>query len=222
MRTRVAVVCALAAMGLGSGSANANVVQFTAFGDQLAGATLTIDFMPGPGAPIITVTAPIFAVAPGHGRAIIPDPFGNPLPGAIFDCIGETFTADWRLENLADASIVRAHFDLAGSISLFDDGSNPSSVDSSVGVPGVVFNPLLSTAPPQIFAGELIPWGDPKNAGDMFLEQVILWPPPDPTSAFFSGGLVYVWNDDTDIIPAPGAAALLGMGALAAARRRRR
>lgn len=204
-----------------AGAASANNVNFTAFGDQLAGGRLTIDFMPGPGAPVITITAPIFAAGPGHGRAILADPFGNPFPGAIFDCIGETGTVLWRLENLADASIVRARFDLNGSISVFDNDSNPSSFDSAAGLLGVQYSPT-STAPPEIFATELNPWGDPKNAGDLFTEEEIRWPLPDFANPFFTFGLVYEWNDDTDIIPAPGAATLLGLGALAAARRRRR
>ncbi len=222
MKTRVALVCALAALGIGSGASNASVVDFTAYGDQLAGGRLTIDFMPGPGAPIITVSAPIFAFAPGHGRAIIPDPFGSPLPGAIFDCNGETGMTLWTLENLSDASIVRAFFDLTNSISLFDDDSIPSTPNSALGRVGVLYDPMNSTAPPEIFSAELGLWADAKNAGDMYTGEVINWPFPDLTSAYFGFGLVYAWYDDTDIIPAPGAAALLGMGALAAARRRRR
>jgi len=215
-----AAAAAIIGLGLAAGAANASLVQSQAFGDQLAGGVLTIDFIPGPGAPVITVFAPIFAAGPGHGRAIIPDPFGNPWPGAEFNVIGDTFLADWTLENFADATIIRAHFDLSNSISLFDDNSLPDTPGSFLGVEGVVYNPA-STAPQEIAAFEQTLWGNPKNAGDMYLEQVILWPLPDFTNPQFVGGLIYIWHDDTDLIPAPGAIALFGLAGLAVARRRR-
>lgn len=216
----LALIAGAVAFGSAVGTANASLVQSMAFGDQLHGGILTIDFLPGPGAPIITIVAPILAVGPGHGRAVIPDPFGNPFPGAEFNVIGDTFLADWTLENFADASIIRAHFDLSNTISMFDDNSIPDTPGSFLGVQGVQYNPI-STAPQEIFAAELTPWGDPKNAGDMYLEQVIRWPLPDFANPQFVGGLIYIWNDDTDIIPAPGALALLGLAGLTVARRRR-
>jgi hypothetical protein len=202
-------------------TANANDLNFMAFGDQLAGGRLTIDWMPGPGAGVITLTAPIFAVGPGHGRAILPDPFGNPFPGAIFDMIGDSSVGDWRLENLADATIISATFDLNGSISLFDDDSNPSTPGSAAGLNDVQFNAVLSTAPQEIGANEFGPWLQAKNTGDMFHQETILWPLPTLQDPFFTFGLVYYWFDDTDVVPAPGAAILLGLGGLMAARRRR-
>lgn len=215
------VVCTCLCASLLTSRANASGVNFLAFGDQMAGGTLTIHWTPGPGAPVIIVTAPIFAAGPGHGRAIVPDPFGNPFPGAFFDVIGDTNIADWRLENLADASIVQATFDLRGTLSLFDDDSLPSTAGSSSGLDNVLYNAVLSSAPMELRADEVDPWMDGKNMGDMFHGESIFWPFPTPNDLFFSVGEVYVWNDDTDVIPAPTALSVLGIAGLLASRRRR-
>jgi len=211
----------LIAFALTASAANANNVNFQAFGDQLAGGRLTISWMPGPGGPILTTSAPIFAAGPAHGRAILPDPFGNPFPGAVFDMIGDTNVGDWRLANLADATIVSAIFDLNGSISLFDDDSNPSTPGSLAGLNDVLFNPILSTAPPELSANEFHPWLQAKNTGDLFHQEAILWPLPTLQDPFFTFGLVYYWFDDTDVIPAPSGFVILGLGGALAARRRR-
>lgn len=217
------VVSALGASALLSlsGVASGANIDPTAFGHQLAGGTLTVTWVPGPGAPSISTLAPIIVSGPDAGAAFLPDPFGNPGPGAIFRVAGDTFSAVWSLENLADAFIISAFFDLAGSISVFDD--SPTGTDtpgSAAGQNAVVYN-LLSTAPQEQFADEFTLWGGQKNAGDLWVTERINWAPPQVTGGGFAPGQLYLWGDDTDLIPAPGAALLAGVAGLLATRRRR-
>ena len=55
----------------------------------------------------------------------------------------------------------------------------------------------------------------------MFLSQTITWNTAAGVDVF-SFGEVFSWRDDTDVIPAPGAAVLAGVWGIGVARRRRR
>lgn len=218
------VVSALSAAALLilAGVASGSNIDPTAYGHQLAGGLLTVTWVPGPGAPSISTTAPIFVSGPDAGAAFVPDPFGNPGPGAIFRVAGDTFVAKWSLENLADAFIISAFFDLAGTISVFDDSPiSPDTPGSAAGQNAVVYDAALSTAPAELFADEFVLWSGAKNAGDLWVTERINWAPPQVTGGGFAPGQLYVWNDDTDLIPAPGAALLAGVAGLLASRRRR-
>lgn len=209
-----------AALGLSAINANANNVNFVAFGDDLAGASVTVEYANFSGS-LGTQSANFIATGPGIGQALVPDPFAG------FNFVTITVTGNtvgggaWRITNGADASIIRVRFNLAGSISLFDD--SPASTDtpgSSGGQDGIVFT--AGTAGPHTSAIELTPWTGAKNAGDLWLEQEITWPNPSPTNGNdFSFQEFYEYSDDTDVIPAPGAMALLVLGGIASARRRR-
>ncbi len=206
-----------------SGAASAANIDSLAFGNQLAGGTLTVTWIETPGGPTLSTSAPIIMSGPDAGAAFLPDPFGNPTDGAIFRVAGDTFSAKWSLENLADAFITVAFFDLTGSISIFDDSpASPDTPGSAVGRDGVVYDAVLSTAPQELFADEFSLWGGLKNAGDLWVQERINWAEPNSAGGGgFAPGQLYVWNDDTDLIPAPGAALLAGVAGLLASRRRR-
>lgn len=221
-RRFVAPALSAAALLCLSGAAAGSNIDPTAYGHQLAGGLLTVTWVPGPGGASISTSAPIFASGPDAGAAFLPDPFGGPNPGAIFRVAGDTFLGKWSLENLADAFVTVAFFDLAGSISIFDDSpTSPDTPGSAAGQDGVVYDAALSTAPAEIFADEFVLWGGQKNAGDLWVQERINWAPPTVAGGGFAPGQLYVWNDDTDVIPAPGAWALLGAAGLLASRRRR-
>ncbi|MBX3386360.1 MAG: PEP-CTERM sorting domain-containing protein [Phycisphaeraceae bacterium] len=211
-----------AVVGGSASMAQSAIVQATAFGDQMAGGTLTVTWVPGPGGPLLTTSAIIQVGGVDSAIALLPDPFGNPGPGAIFRMTGDTFIGDWFLENLADAFIVRAEFDLSTSISVFDNDLIADTPGSGLGRLGVVYQPIPSTAPMEIASGEFNLWGGAKNAGDLYTHQFIDWAPPTLAGGGFGPQQVYVWLDDTDVIPAPGALALLGLAGLSAGARRRR
>lgn len=214
-------IAATVAVGASAWSASAANIDSLAFGDDLAGGTLTVTWVPGPGGAPITTTGPIMVSGPDSAVAFVPDPFGNIPPGAIFRITGDTFLATWSLANNADAFIIEAFFDLNGSISLFDDGSAPDTPGSFAGTDNVIYLPT-STAPMEIFANELSLWTGNKNAGDLYTQETIQWAPPTVAGGGFGPGQRYDWSDDTDIVPAPSALAMLGAAGLIAGSRRRR
>ncbi len=211
-------IAAAAGLAVSASSASAANIDPLALGSQLAGGTLTVTWVAGPGAPMITTTGIIMATGVDSAVAFVPDPFGNPGPGATFRITGDTFVATWSLGNMADAFIIEALFDLAPSISVFDDGSLPDTPGSVAGTDDVIYQ-LTSTAPMEIFADELAPWAGAKNTGDLFTQEVIRWAPPTVAGGGFAPQLRYDWLDDTDIIPAPGALTMLGLGGLIAGAR---
>jgi len=93
---------------------------------------------------------------------------------------------------------------------LFDDGK-PIPNDTPNGFAGRAGAVQVNPSPPFIFNSfEVTPWGDPINAGDEFVGEVIEY-------EGFGPGLTSVWRDDTDTVgidtgpevPEPTSAALL-------------
>ncbi len=150
------------------------------------------------------------------------------VPGAVargfgweFEIVGDhTILANWTLRNTStdpNIFIKRIRFDLSTATigTFFDDNSAPSTIGSFEGIDNIDYLPI-STAPAPIAADETSPWVDPCNAGDLYLRSFIEW-----ADCSFAPGQEAVWMDDTDFIPAPGAAALFAAGGLIGLRRRR-
>lgn len=207
-----------------AGAAHAQPLLSAAFGDDLAGGTLTIEWgFTGGGVAGIT-SAPIVAFGATGGMSTVPAPLGG--GSALFTVDGDTFASDWSLTNGSGQFIIcAATFNLNDTLSLFDDdlggvlGGTPFGLD---GVDDVTFLPIPSTAPMQVAAFEFDAWADPSNVGDMYWQETILWNRSIGAGPVFLPGLTYVWHDDTDVVPAPGPFALLGLAAAVAARRRAR
>ena len=217
---KTAALC-VAAGALATGSASANMIDSFATGADLAGGQVTVFWADGAGGIIGVTQADILATGPDSAIATIPNAT-NTGPGAIFSITGETFTAEWTLENTSLNLIGEILFTLSGTDSVFhsspDDAGSPGSL---FGRPGIVYNALGSTAPAHNDAFEFSALADPVNtADDLFLAQRISW---DNVTAGFGPGQTFSWFDDTDliVIPAPGSAALLGLAGLATLRRRR-
>lgn len=215
MHTRTRIVIAAAAAAMSAMPTLAQVQSF-AQGSDLAGGTLTIEWSTGGGVIIGVTAAPIVAGGVA-GTAIVPAPLGGGT--AFFTVSGDTFTNDWILENNSQFWIASATFDLSTSLSLFDDDSLPSTPNSALGLNDVAYQ-AISTAPMEIFADELTPWPSIANLGDMYLRERIEWDIVNTFNAFLPMQH-YVWRDDTDVVPAPGSLALLGLAGVAVGRRRR-
>lgn len=226
-RTRTAGAIALI-VGAAAGSAFAQPVQSVAYGDQLAGGTLEIDWYFASGSYAGTNIAPI-VVGAGvrQGTATVADPGGG--GGALFIVSGDTFNAgaNWRIRNNSlNLLIGRATIDLTGSISLFDNnfgglfGGTPNSL---LGVLAVEYQPFpFSSAPMEMNAFEHDSWAHASNVGDMFMMTTIEWNFIPNAGPVFDAGEGYTWDDDSDLVPAPGAIALFSLAAVAFTRRRAR
>lgn len=200
---------------------HASNIDPLAYGSNLAGATVAIDYFNTAG--LIGTRSGIFAdIGGGVGQAIVPDPFGG--VGFVRVTVrGDTFNDSvWLIENFADAFLGRALFDLTTSVSVFDDSdANPDTPGSAAGRDSIIFDPV-STAPMHLLANEQLSWTGTKNAGDLWWQEFITWPVPTGAGGpGFGPNQFFRFSDDTDIVPAPGAAAIVGLGGLLAARRRR-
>ena len=76
---------------------------------------------------------------------------------------------------------------------LFDNDSLPSTPDSASGVAGAV----SLTGPGIAAGGEVNPWTDPANLGDMFTGENLSF------TSFLGLGATMTWHDDTDFVPEP-------------------
>jgi len=209
MRARRSVRLSLVSLvWLASTSAAATTINGAALGSDLAGGTVTVTRF---GGAMNTATF----VAVGTGAAAVA------VGSAAFRLdvsAGDTSLATWTLTN-TDPSIILFNritavtIDLTlSALSLFDSGSLPSTFDSGTGVAGVTYSAGALIAA----SGELNPWSDASNLGDMYTATSITF-----TVGLVAGG-TSSWTDDTDIIPEPATGALVGLGlALFGARRRR-
>ncbi len=203
-----------------AGAAHAQPIFSAASGSDLAGGTLTIKWLTPAG--FVFTSAGIVVGGAAEGMATVPAPGGAGSAGFSVD--GDTFIADWSLTNSSTNSqffICGALFDLTGTFSLFDDDFGGAAAGTPVGLEGVggVVYLAASTAPMQVIAFESDPWlgGFLPNVGDMYWKEGIEWAGP-----VFASGETYLWHDDTDLVPAPGPLALIGLAAAVAGRRRRR
>ncbi len=165
------------------------LLNSVANGNDLAGATLSVNFQNAG-----LIIAPIVAAPALTGTSTAPGMFS-------FSVSGDTFNNIWNLQNLTTGdTILSATFNLAGSISLFDDNSNPSTPNSAAGRAGAVF-----VAGPAITgSAEAVLWPDIQNLGDMYMQENIFW-------ANFGPGMISQWNDDTDKpVPEPSTFLLVG------------
>jgi hypothetical protein len=199
-----------------TGSSHATIVGAQSYGDELAGARISVHFV-NSGVHFATVVVG----GPDHGTANDPGFF-------TFNVTGDTFLADWSLRNdTTSDSITLVEFDLAGTSSqpdpngpvhspgvLFDNNASPSTPNGFAGRQGAV---QVNVGAPFIVASfEQAPqWADPMNTGDEWVREAIEYQGFGPL-------LTSVWRDDTDIVgvdtgpelPEPASVALIVMAAL--------
>ena len=169
-----------------------------ALGSQLAGGIVTVTRFGG------GMNSATF-VASGSGAS------ATALGSAGFTLIvgpGDTSAATWTLTNTDPSTIflnritaVTIDLFLSG-LSLFDSGTTPSTPDSGPGVPGAIF------VAGAVFAGSgnLSPWLDASNLGDMYHAMTISY------TVGLTAGLTSSWTTDTDIIGIPEVGSLLPTG----------
>jgi hypothetical protein len=175
-------------------TSHATIVGAQSFGDEMVGAEIDV-FFQNSGLQSATVAAGL----PGQGVASVPGFFG-------FSVTGDTFLADWNLTNTTTFdTILRVLIDLANTTSpgspmapgphtpgiLFDDNTVPSTLNGYAGRLGAVQTNI--GAPFIVGSFEAIPWADPMNLGDEYLQEEISY-------QGFGPGLTSVWRDDTDIV----------------------
>jgi len=127
---------------------------------------------------------------------------------------GQTWVAEAFSRNDSSDPIGTGNF-LAMKIEFLDSGFGPVGGSFSLGVN--VFEVIMADETSPLDSWEFAGLGTaPAPAGTAFANLVFVHVQLDP----ITGGSVFV--DDASLIPAPGAASLLGIGGLALARRRRR
>jgi hypothetical protein len=187
---------------------SASLISDPALGSQLAGGVVTVTRFGG-----LFSTATF--VADGTGAS------ATALGSGGFTLTvspGDTSLATWTLTNTDPSIIVfnritAVTIDLTLSgISLFDSGSLPSTPDSGPGVSGVMALGGVAISS----SGEVSPWPDAANLGDMFFAASITF------GGDFTSGASSSWTDDTDVIvPEPTSVVLVGTGLLLLLRRGR-
>jgi hypothetical protein len=205
-----AAVCSLSI----ASQAEATIVGAQSFGNELAGARISVTF-----AQFGVRTATVVPGGPGQGTATDAGFFS-------FSVTGDTFLADWNLRNDTTSDIIRlVEIDLTGTMSqpdpngpvfspgvLFDDNSIPSTPNGFAGRQGAV---QVNVGLPFIINSfESVPWADPMNTGDEWVHETIEYEGFGPL-------LTSVWRDDTDIVgvdtgpevPEPTSLVLFGAGA---------
>ncbi len=223
MRTASLVMFIAAA----AGAAHAQPIFSAASGSDLAGGMLTIEWATPTGIIVGVTSAPILVGGgAAEGTATVPVPFGGP-GSALFSVDGDTSAAPWSLTNNSGLIICNATFNLNGTFSLFDNDLGGVAAGTPLGLGGVddVVYLAASTAPMEIEpTDEFDPWlgGLLPNVGDMYWREIISWNFNPLVGDTFGGTEFYLWNDDTDLVPAPGPLALIGLASAVAGRRRRR
>ena len=194
----------------------ATTVNSTAYGDDLGGGFVTVHWS--------AIIGGVALETSSSDWTIVADPSTHTGRASNenfeFVVTGDTITADWRLINLTTPSpdpltnyyISKIEIDIRPSrggieLSLFDDDSTPSTPYSGPGQSGISYN-LASTAPMHSSAFESLPWSDPANLGDMYGKETIVW----GSAGMVGPGQVFLWNDDTDVVPEPGSLLLLAAG----------
>ena len=214
MRSATSTLCCLllaAVPGFASPGPRPSDITYQprALGSHLAGGTFTVSFFSVPaGAPAgqSTFTAPIVAgAAAGSGVSTIL-PAGAAGPAVSLSVVGDTYQTTWEITSSVPTSILVTTIDLAGSVSVFDDGSVPSTPNSARGrkythvgtAPAILVDPKV---------GEGYATAADKSLGDLYKTHSIVFGP----GAFVgvAGGRLLRYKDDTDI-PDEGSGCSLG------------
>lgn len=175
---------------------------------------------PAPEGWISNPTLPSSQILGGPGSVWLPGPPGTTYEGGVW-CIENTATGPGFLDILIpnyhrpDPKIVYVQFKFFGGVPKFDvfDPSNPPP-NGPTGVPWTTLTPTPSPVP-----------GGPAGLAQISYSLCFPYNPQAEIVRIMSNGTAPTYIDqlviDTLCTPAPGAGALLAIGVLAAARRRR-